>query len=122
MEPLLEKLLERGDRLGEPLARLLARVGLEDRPDQGGQEPMLVLAGVAEAIPEEVHAAALPGAAKQPGDRGLEPLVGVGDDELHAGEPASDQRLEELAPERLGLRLADVEAGDLPPARLVHAV
>ena len=83
---------------------------------------MLVLAGVAEAVPEEVHGAALPGAAQEAGDRGLEPLVGVGDDQLHAAQAARDQRAQEVGPERLGLGLADVDAEDLAPAGLVHAV
>ena len=48
-------LFERGDRLAQTLAGLLARLGLEDRPDQGAQQAVLVLAGVAEAVPEEVH-------------------------------------------------------------------
>src|SRR5215217_1894237 len=40
---LRQPLLERGDRLSRPLTGLLARLGLEDRPDQGGQEAVLVL-------------------------------------------------------------------------------
>jgi hypothetical protein len=111
-----------GDRLGEPLARVVPGVGLEDRPDPGGQQPVLVAAGVAKAIVQELNRAALPGAAKQPGDRRLEPLVGVRDDELHALEAAGQQRAQELGSEGLGLGLADVEGEDLPPAALVHAV
>ena len=42
--------------------------------------------------------------------------------ELHAGQAARDQRAQEVGPERLGLGLADVDAEDLAPARLVHAV
>jgi hypothetical protein len=68
-----QSLLERGDRLAQSLLGLPAGVGLEDWPDQGGQQAVLVLAGVAEAVAEQVHAAALPGAAHQPRDRGLEP-------------------------------------------------
>jgi hypothetical protein len=71
---------------------------------------------MAEAVPEEVHEAALPGTAQEPGDRGLEGLVGVGDDQLHAAQPAREQRTHEVAPERLGLGLADVEAEDLAAA------
>ncbi len=48
--------------------------------------------------------------------------MGVGDDQLHALQAARDERTHELAPERLGLGLADVDAEDLAPARLVHAV
>jgi hypothetical protein len=48
--------------------------------------------------------------------------VGVGDRQLHPDQAAGDQAPEELAPERLGLGLADVETDDLAPAGLVHAV
>ena len=62
------------------------------------------------------------GHAEHPGDRGLEPLVGVGDDELHADQAARHQRAQELGPERLRLGLADVDAEDLAAPGLVHAV
>ena len=42
--------------------------------------------------------------------------------ELDAGQAARAQAAQELAPERLGLGLADVDADHLAPARLVHAV
>jgi hypothetical protein len=71
---------------------------------------VLVAAGVAEAVPEEVHGAALPGTAEHLRDRRLEPLVGVGDDELHAAQAARDERACDLAPEGLGLGGADVDA------------
>jgi hypothetical protein len=48
--------------------------------------------------------------------------VGVRDDELDTGQAARDERPEELAPERLGLGLADVEAEDLPATRLMDGV
>jgi hypothetical protein len=65
--------VEVGDRLREPVAGLLARDGLEDRPDQGGQQAVLVAAGVAETVPQEVDGAALPGAREHPGDRRFSP-------------------------------------------------
>ena len=83
---------------------------------------LLRLAAVAEHVPEEVHGAALPGAAEHLGDRALEALMGVGDAELHPGEAAGPQASQELAPEGLGLGLADVDADDLAAPRLVHAV
>ena len=55
-------------------------------------------------------------------DRLLQPGVGVGDDQLHAGQAALDQAAQEAAPERLGLGLADVEADHLAVAGLVHGV
>jgi hypothetical protein len=42
-----------------------------------------------------VDAAALPSGADDAGDGGLEPLVGVGDDQLHALQAALQQALEE---------------------------
>jgi hypothetical protein len=51
----------------------------------------------------------------------FQPRVRAGD-QLDSDEAARDQRSEELAPERLGLRLADVEADDLAPAGLTHAM
>jgi len=42
------------------------------------------------------------------GDRRLQARMGVGDAELYADEPTGHQVAQELAPERLGLGLADV--------------
>ena len=114
--------VEMRDRFREPVARLGERVGVEDRADQRAQQPVLVLAGVAEAVAQEVHGAALPGAAEDLGDRGLQPGVRVADRELDADQAARDQAAEELGPERLGLGLADVDGEDLAPAGLVDAV
>jgi hypothetical protein len=50
---------------------------IEDRSDQRGQQAVLVAAGVAETVAQEVHRAALPGAAEHLRDRRLEPGVGV---------------------------------------------
>jgi len=83
---------------------------------------VLIAAGMAQAVSEEVHGAALPRRAEDLGDRVLQPLVGVGDDQLHADQATGDQRAHEVRPERLGLGGADVQADDLPPAGLVHAV
>ena len=46
----------------------------------------------------------------------------VGNDELHAAEPALDERAQEAAPESLRLALPDVEPDHLPVAGLVHPV
>ena len=48
--------------------------------------------------------------------------MGVGDHQLDAGQAAADQAAEELAPERLGLGRAHIQADDLPLAGGVHAV
>jgi hypothetical protein len=113
---LAERPFQVGDGFGEPVARLGRRVGVEDRPDQRGQQPVLVLARVAETVPEEVHRAALPGATEHLGDRRLEPGVSIRDRELHPDQPARDQAPEEVGPEHLGLGLADIDREDLAAA------
>jgi hypothetical protein len=107
--------LQRRDRFGELVARRGKVLGVEDRADQRGQQPVLIAARVPQAVSEEVHRAALPGRAEDLGDRVLQSLVGVGDDQLHADQAAGDQRAHEVRPERLGLGGADVQADDLPP-------
>ena len=77
---------------------------------------------VALHVAQEVHGAALPGAAEHLGDRLLQALVGVGDAEPHAVQAAGQETAQELAPEGLGLGLADVDADHLAASRLVHAV
>src|SRR5688500_2312900 len=94
---------ERSRALGE-------RVGVAARADQRRQQAVLIAAGVAEAVPEEVDGAALPGAAEDLRDRRLQPGVRVGDGQLDADQSAGDQAPEELGPERLRLGLADVDA------------
>ena len=63
--------LQRRHRLGEPVARLIERLGVEDRADQRRQQPVLIAAGVSEAVAQKVHGAALPRCAKHLGDRVL---------------------------------------------------
>jgi hypothetical protein len=70
---------------------------------------VLVLARVPEAVSEEVHGAALPGAPEDLGDRGLQAAVGVGDGQLDADQAAPDEPSKESGPERLGLGLADID-------------
>jgi hypothetical protein len=83
---------------------------------------VLVFAGVPEAVAEEVHGAALPGAPEDLGDRRLQAGMGVGDGELNADQAALDQSSEKGGPERLGLGLADIDREDLAPPRLVNTV
>ena len=97
-------------------------VGVEDLAEGGGDHGALVRPAVAVHVADEVHGAALPGAAEHPGDRGLQPFVVVGDAQADAVEAAGAQRAQELEPERLGLDLADVEADHLAPAGLVDGV
>jgi hypothetical protein len=94
--------------------RVVRQLEADDAVDRGLELPR-PLAGVPEAVSEEVDGAALPGAAEHLRDRGLQPAVGVGDRELHADQPALDQTSQEAGPERLGLGLADVDREDLAP-------
>jgi hypothetical protein len=77
---------------------------------------------VAEHVTQEVDGAALPRAAQHLGDRGLEASVGVGDAQPHPVQAPGAQAAEELAPEALGLGLADVQADHPAAAAVVHAV
>jgi hypothetical protein len=74
---LAQAAIEVRDGLGEPVARLRERVGVEDRADQRGQQPVLIAAGVTETVPEEVDSAALPAAAQDLCDRALQTGVRV---------------------------------------------
>ena len=80
---------------------------------------MALLAGMGQQVAGEVHAAALPCGAEDPGHRGLQTLVVVGDHELDAAQTAPGQRAQELGPEGLGLRRADRHAQDLAAALVV---
>jgi len=48
-----QRALELRDGLAQPLARLLAGAGLEDRPDQRREQTVLVLARVPTTVPEK---------------------------------------------------------------------
>src|SRR5215208_3912612 len=52
------------DDLGEALASLIAGAGGEDAADRGGDHRLLALGAVAEHVAQEMHRAALPGAAE----------------------------------------------------------
>ena len=84
----------------------------EDLPDSGGDHIVLALGHVRQRIAHEVDAAALPGGGDA-GDGRLQPFVRVGDDQLHAIQPAPDEIAQECRPERLGLARADVQLDDL---------
>jgi hypothetical protein len=83
---------------------------------------VLVAAHVAAQVAEEVHRAALPRRAEYLGQRRLQAGKRVADRERDADQVARDERAQELTPDRLGLRLADVEADDLPATGLVDRV
>jgi hypothetical protein len=62
------------------------------------RRPLLVLMG--EGVPHEMNAAALPGGAEHLGDRGLQPLVGIRDDELHPAQAAAGEPARGKAPQK----------------------
>src|ERR1700720_915169 len=95
----------------------LGPIGLQKRLAQrGGNHALLGLGDIGEGIAHPMHAAALPGAAEHPADRRFQPLMGVGDDQLDASQPASRQALQKARPESLGFRRTDMEPDDLASA------
>lgn len=84
--------------------------------DPGRDDPPLGLARVRESVACEVDVAALPGGPQRFGQRRLQALLGVGDDELHAGRAAPLQGAQEVQPEGFRLRTADRHAEHLAPA------
>jgi hypothetical protein len=94
----------------------------EHGADVGRDHVGLGLGDLGQHVAQEVHPAALPGRALQHGgDRGLEPGVGVGDDQLDAVQAAGAQVAQELGPERFGLAVADGAAQDLAVAVRAHS-
>src|SRR5690242_19916173 len=67
-----------------------------------------------------MHTTTLPARRKNPPDRRFQSLMRVGDDQLHAVQPALGQAPEKPGPERLGLRGADMQPDDLPLAFGIH--
>ena len=63
-----------------------------------------------------MNAAALPGGVQDLGDRRLEALVGVGDDQLDTPEATAAQGAQEVGPEGFRLGRADGEPEDLSAA------
>lgn len=60
-----------------------------------------------------MHAATLPGGTeKHRTDRGFQPFVGVGNDQLDPGQAASSQAAQEAGPERLVLTVTNIHAED----------
>ncbi len=103
----------------------LDRVGVglfEDRPQQRGHPGLGRLRDLAQQVPRVVGAAALPrGAGQHRTDRVDEAGVGVGDDELDAGQATGDQGTQEGQPAGAVLGGGDVQAEDLAVAVGVDA-
>ena len=110
------------EHVRDPLPGLLVALGVEHLAQRSGDEVALVAAAVHDHVAQEMDGAALPRAAEHAGDRGLEPLVLVGDRQAHAIQPALLERAQELCPERARLDLADIQADHLPYPGLVHRV
>ena len=90
---------DRGHDPGEPLPHGV-RVGLvEDRTEQCRDTGLRRLRDLESRVAPVMRPAALPGRAQQRGaDRGNETVVGIGDDELDAGQPAGGQGPQEGEP------------------------
>ncbi len=106
---------------GHDVAELRPRrvtVGLlEDRAHEGGDHRPVTLRHPTSQVGHEVGSAPLPGGLRQHrDDRRFDAAVGVGDDQLHAGQAAGHQRAQEPRPGGRGLGGDDVEPDDLSTA------
>jgi len=93
---------------------------LKDLPQGGGDHVALARLAVAVHVADEVHGAALPGAADDLCHRGLQAEVVVGDRQSHPFQAPGPQLAQERRPARLGLGLGDLDADHLPATALVH--
>ena len=99
-------------QLGPELVGDLAPLGLggfgavlrEGGSHEGRDDPAAAFSRMGGRIAHGVDAAALPGGVHQLGDRRLDPLMGVGHDELDAAQAPAAELAQKLGPERLGLR------------------
>ncbi len=89
--------------------------------DEGRDDAAAALAGMGQHVAHEVNAAALPGGVQDLGDGRLDALMGIRDDQLDATQAAPGQLAQELGPEGLGLRGADLHAQHLAPAVAIDA-
>jgi hypothetical protein len=91
------------------------------RADGRGDHLGGALRNLGEHVSEEVDPAALDGGAGHGGlDRLSQAKVGVGDDQLHPGQPTGLQRAQERRPERPILAVAHAEAEHLPATITTH--
>ena len=88
--------------------------------ERRGRHALLRLRDVGQRVAHPMDPTPLPRGAEHAADRRLEPLVRVGDHQLHAAQAAPEQALEEGRPEGLRLRRSDVQAHDLALAVRVH--
>jgi len=88
----------------------------EGRGDEGRDHAAPALSGMGQRIAHKMNAAALPCGAQHLGDSGFDTFMGIGDHKLHAAQAAPRQLAQELRPDRLGFRGADLHAQHLAPA------
>ena len=90
-------------------------VGLSEHgADQRSDHRPLPVMGRGEQVAHRMDPTPLPGGALEAaGDRFDQPGMGVGDHEPHAGQAAIGEAGEELTPERLVLRVADIDTEHL---------
>ena len=84
--------------------------------DEGRDDASTAAAGVSQSVAHEVDAATLPCRLEYPGDSGLDAFVSVGDHKLDPGQATTLELAQEVEPESLGFRDANVHAQDLTPA------
>jgi hypothetical protein len=84
--------------------------------DEGGDHAAALAPGMGQQVAHEMHAAALPGGMEDLCDRGLQPFMRVRDHQLDAAQAAASELAQELGPEGLGLRGADVQPEHLAAA------
>ena len=89
--------------------------------DEGRCNSATLAAGMGKRVAHEVHPATLPGGMQHFGDRRLDPFVAVGDRQLDATQATAGELAQEVGPERLGFRRADVHAEHLAAAVAVDA-
>jgi hypothetical protein len=93
----------------------------EGGANEGGNDTPPVTTGMRQHVAHEVDAAALPRGVQHFGNSRLDALMGVRDHQLDAAQAASGERAQELGPEGLGFRRADVHAEHLAPAVAVDS-
>lgn len=97
------------------------RIRLQKGLAQGGRNHgVLSLGDASQGVSHPVDPATLPCGSERLGDGGLETFMGIGDDQLYAGEASTKKAFEEKRPERLGLAGTDVQSHDFPAASLIE--
>ena len=97
---LVADLIDHSPPLGAGRFRRFLREG---GGDEGRDHAAARLPGMGKDVAHEVHAAALPASAQHLGDGGLDLFKGIGDDQLHAPEPAPRQLATEGGLDGFGL-------------------